>query len=117
MVHGEGSIQFNGSTAKLENGAAAVFAGNSSKVTILAWVKAPNNTGTIIRFDEAGTKLILAHHTAANTLTWLAAPGGQVGQWTFPATDGQWNAVAVAHDRTNNIRQYRVNFASAPRRS
>jgi hypothetical protein len=112
-VLGEGSISFNGSTSKLENGAAEVFAGGSSQVTILAWVKAPNNTGTIIWFDEGGTKLILQHHSVADRLLWVATTSGQTGKFAFPVIDGQWNAVAVMHDRTAGTRRYRVNFATA----
>jgi hypothetical protein len=112
-ARGDGSILFNGSTSKLEHTTANVFGGSSDDVTICVWVYSAATTGSVVQFDETPNALILGHHASANTLSWTSATTGVTGVWSFPAMDGQWNAVAITHDRNpaNNTPVARVNFA------
>jgi hypothetical protein len=115
----EGSILFNAALAnpnsKLENTTADVLAG-SDELTICAWVNAAgfgqNGDGTVIRFDETSDTHFLRHPNAANKLTWIASFSSSYGEWTFPITDGQWQAVALTHDQSpaSNTPRARVNY-------
>lgn len=54
----------------------------------------------------------LRHFNSASTMQFLAVFNGVAGSWTFPATDGQWNAIAISYDGTSitNNPVVRVNF-------
>jgi hypothetical protein len=114
-AHGDGSILFNGTTSKLENGAANVLDG-SNEITVCVWVKAKTFTGSNPRLvfclpADAG-QLHLNHHTSANTMGWSAFLGGSA-TWTFPIKDGAWQAISVVYNRSHmdNNPTVRVNFA------
>jgi hypothetical protein len=115
MAQGDGSILFNQATSKLINTTANVFDGESDTVTICVWVYAAPNSGFIFVFNEAGDAIQLKHHaTNANTMSYISGFTAQTGTWTFPAPDGQWNAIAITHDRSSasNTPVIRVNFTA-----
>jgi hypothetical protein len=119
----EGSILFNGAnpaataTSKLENQSADILAG-SNDITICVWVHAAglgeSSQGFIFCLDETGAALVLAHHSNPGELIWLAGFTGNNGsaKWTFPVTDGQWNAVALTYNKSESDNEpgVRVNF-------
>jgi hypothetical protein len=109
LVHGQGSIDFNGTSSKIQNNDANILNG-SNEITICVWVKAEGwgggDFGSIFRLDEDGSSLILGHDDSAHTLDWwITATGGSgsnvgVGVWNFPATDGGWRAVSITYDHS-----------------
>ena len=119
----EGSILFNGGlaapNAKLENTSANILEG-SDDVTICAWVYADGqgegSAGVVTALDETGNGLLLRHNNTSSTLRFIAQWDETDGEWTLPATDGVWNAVAISYDNTNdtNDPKVRVNFEDVP---
>lgn len=115
------SIDFNGTSSKLEHTTATGY--NTDTMTILAWLWADGigeTNGYILTCDEstgAGTTsgFNYTHDTVANSLRLRYAFGTTDGIWTFPATDGQWNAVGMSYDRGSDTNDpvARVNFAPA----
>lgn len=114
------AIDFNALTSTLEHTTAAGF--DTATMTLCAWALADgegeNALGRIFQASEADTtpSPALFHFGGANQLKWYYdfTGGGSVdGQWTFPATDGQWNAIGVSYDRSSvaNDPVARVNFA------
>jgi hypothetical protein len=116
------SVDFNGTTSKAEHTTADVLS-SAKTITVLAWVNADGqgegNFGRVASIDEVLTgsaRWTLVHQNQANVLRIDKQPGGAgtVGTWTFPCTDGQWNAVAIRHDFSgDNAPTARVNFAAA----
>ncbi len=110
------AIDFNGTTSKIQHNTADL--GVTNLVTVCAWVFARGmgelNFGVILVLDEAHNSFLLRHHDAANTLELVTILPGTDGRWTFPATDNQWNAVAIRYDgsSTANNPEARVGFAN-----
>src|SRR3990167_10513563 len=109
------SIDFNGLTSKLEHTTASGY-GTATR-TILVWAFADGQGegtfGRILALSETDDATTFYHQNAANTLVFYQVWSGTDGQWTFPATDGQWNAVGLSYDGslTTNDPVVRVNFA------
>lgn len=101
----DGSIAFNGTTSKLENTGADVL-NSSSVVSVGVWVfavgKGESDLGRIFVLDETegSADWKVFHHTSDNVLRIQKGSGavGTRGDWTFPATDGQWNRIAIKHN-------------------
>jgi len=115
------SIEFNGSTSKLENTAANVLDG-SDTMTIVAWIYATGtgegSFGRVVQLDHddtSGAAISLRHANVVNQLQFQTRHSSGQGVWSIAATDNQWNAVAVAYDKssTSNHPTARVNFAAA----
>jgi hypothetical protein len=121
--HGD-AIVFNGTsspsggTSKLVDTDADVLAG-SKKVTVCCWVHpdglGENTLGYILVLDalDGNKAFILSHMTTSHQLAIFKKPGasGTTGSWTFPITDGVWNAVCVRLDFSGDYAPTaRVNF-------
>lgn len=117
------AIDFNGTTSRIAHTTQTGF--DVAQMTVLAWAIADGQGeggfGRIFQADDADTASPspgLLHNNSADTIRWyydFAGGGSADGQWTFPATDGQWNAISVTYNRgaTTNDPVARVNFASA----
>lgn len=109
------SIDFNGTTSKLENTTADVLAG-SSQITVCAWVNADSTgevgLGRILALDEQPDAHVLGV-ASANVLQFTSTWSTTNGAWTFPAGHSTWNAVSVTYDggAATNDAAARVNFA------
>jgi hypothetical protein len=116
-ARGDGSISFNGTTSKLVNADADILAGQGN-ITMCMWVNSAwlgaATEDRLLYFDENGSTLQLRHADVANRILWVAGFTGGNGQWTFPVTDGVWNAVAITHAKSNPAAtpQFRVNFVT-----
>jgi hypothetical protein len=110
------AIDYNGTTSKLENATASGF--DVDAFTILCFALADGQGeggfGRIFCADEADNAFNMQHQNAANTLRFIYRRSVTSGGWNFPATDGQWNAVALSYDRSSTLNDpvVRVNFAS-----
>jgi hypothetical protein len=115
------AVLFNGTTSKLEDTTATGF--DVAQMTILVWARANSvgeTAGRILIADElAGGQsgangFGLFHSVGANTLQFQYVFNTTTGVWTWAATDGQWNAIALSYDRsaTTNNPTVRINFAS-----
>ena len=72
------------------------------------------NFGRIYKGENSDlARPMLYHSSAAGTLRWEQETDAVVGQWSFAAADGQWNAVGLSYDRTTLTTDpvVRVNFA------
>lgn len=111
------SILFDGANSKLQDDTASGF--DVQTKTIVAWLYAngqgENSFGEIIGFDETNNAYRFTHTNAANKLQFFQTWTTTNGRWDFPASDSQWNAVAVSYDwgSASNVPVARVNFASA----
>lgn len=110
------AIDFNATTSKIQHNTADL--GITNLLTVCGWVFARGmgelNFGAILVLDEASNSILLRHNNSANTLELVSIGPSPDGRWTFPATDGQWNAVAIRYDgssSTNNP-EARVGFAT-----
>jgi hypothetical protein len=93
------SIDFNGTTSKLEHATATLVTG--STFTVVAWVYAEGrgeaNIGEICVLPESGNAIQVRHTDADNNLTFLSNRITD-GIWTFPANDNTWNGIAISYE-------------------
>jgi hypothetical protein len=111
-ARGDGSILFNGTTSRIQNDSAPVL-GTVTKITVCAWVYAESRggggSGSILRLNEQGDKIILGYENLSTDMHFYA----DSGHWTFPLSLQDWRAISVTHDlTTNGPPAVRVNFAS-----
>ena len=109
------AIDFDGLNSKLEHLTAAGF--DVDTMTILAWINADgvgeNSAGVVFTLPESEGNTIL-QHDLANVMAFAKDFTVASGFWTFPITDGQWNAVSLTYNRTSVLNDpiVRVNFAA-----
>jgi hypothetical protein len=110
------AIDYNGTTSKLENTTASGFDVNTFTILVHALADGQGELGfgMVFGLSETGLQLQLTHLNVDNTWQFVYDFTTTNGEWTFPVTDGQWNAVAISYDRslTTNDPVGRVNFAS-----
>jgi hypothetical protein len=111
---------FNGVTSKLQTDTATSL--NAAAMTILLWWIAfgqgGGNFGRALQADEAtgGTSANgwgLSHNNSAGSMFFAHVASTTIGNWTFPATDSAWHAIAVTFNRgaIGNKPAARVDFA------
>jgi hypothetical protein len=113
---------FNGVNSKLQTDTATSL--NAASMTILLWWLAfgqgGGNFGRALQADEAtggtsGNGWGLSHNNSANTMFFAHVASTTIGNWTFPASDNAWHAIALTMNRAaiGNKPAARVDFATA----
>lgn len=109
-------LAFNGTTTRLVHTTQSGF--NVAALTILVWARANGageSGGIILTADEAANSFLLFNQSGTNgTWRFRYNHSSVLGQWSFPITASQYNAVSLTYDRSDNanVPAVRSNFAA-----